>query len=143
MTVGRWFARLDLADALVAVVAALHLVAAFTLVAAPDNQLFTQGTRPVFDLFPPPVWFAAFLIGGLAAASLLFRVTGLRQVLTWITVLPTQTVWLAASILAVREGVVDDRPIGSAMGVVFLSAVLAFTAITAGVVAHDFTSGKR
>lgn len=123
--------------ALVVVVAGLHLVGAYTLLFAPDNQLFTQGTRPVFELFPPAVWAVAFLIGGGAACTLLFRVTAAGQVVTWATVLPTQSVWIGASIMAVYRGG------GSAMGVVFLSAVWLFTAITALVMAFDFTTGKR
>lgn len=135
--VARWSEGFRWPQALVSIVAGLHLVGAFTLTFAPTNQLFTQGTRPVFELFPPPVWAVAFLVGGLGAASLLHRVTGWRQVATWLTVLPTQTVWIAASIMAVAGGG------GSAMGVVFLCAVFLFTAVTAGVVAHDYTTGKR
>lgn len=139
MAVARWWQRLRWTKtrSLLAVVAALHLVGAWTLVFAPDNQLFTQGTRPVFALFPPAVWAVAFLIGGLGAASLLWRFTGPRQLITWFTVLPSQTMWIGASVIAVAHGG------GSAMGVVFLPAVLAFTVITAVVVAFDFTSGKR
>lgn len=135
--VASFWDRLNWHHALVIVVAGLHLLGAVTLTFAPDNQLFTQGTRPVFDLFPPEVWAVAFLVGGLAAASLVHRVTGRRQMLTWLTVLPSQTVWIGASFMAVARGG------GSAMGVVFLIAVLAFTCITAVVVALDYTSGKR
>lgn len=139
LTVIRWWEhhRLNWHTALVGVVAFMHLAGAFTLTFAPDAQLFTQGTRPVFDLFPPSVWAVAFLVGGTAAASLLHQVTVGRQLVAWFTVLPTQTMWIAASIMAVWRGG------GSAMGVVFLTSVFAFTSITAGVVAHDYTSGKR
>lgn len=139
LKVGQWWRQFGWSKArsLLLVVAFLHLAGAYTLVFAPHSQLFTQGTRPVFDLFPPPVWAVAFLIGGAGAASLLHRFTGGRQMLTWFTVLPTQTVWIGASVIAVAHGG------GSAMGVVFLLSVLAFTVITAGVVAFDFASGKR
>lgn len=135
----RWLQRIGWTKgkALVSVVAGLHLFGAYTLLFAPNNQLFTQGTRPVFELFPPLVWALAFLIGGTAALTLLFRVTAAGQIITWATVLPTQAVWISASIMAVLRGG------GSAMGVVFLSAVWLFTAITALVMAFDFTTGKR
>lgn len=136
-TVVRWWQRADWNKPLVAVVAVLHVWAAITLTLAPHSQLFTQGTRPVFALFPPTAWAAAFMLGGISAGLLTARVSGPRQVATWFFVAPVQVVWLSASILAVTHGG------GSAMGVVFLSAVLAFTAITALRVAIDFTSGKR
>jgi hypothetical protein len=137
LDVVRTLRRFPAAHALVSVVSVLHLWGAVTLLLAPDNQLFTQGTRPVFALFPPLVWAVAFAVGGLASASLLLRVTVPRQLVAWFTVLPSQTVWIAASVIAVLSGA------GSAMGIVFLTAVLAFTTITAIVVAVDFTTGKR
>jgi hypothetical protein len=129
--------RFDWNRALVGVVAGLHLWGAVTLLAAPDSQLFTQGTRPVFTLFPPQGWAVPFLIGGAFTASLMWRLSLPRLAVAWFTVLPSQTVWLSASIIAVLSGG------GSAMGVVFLSAVLAFTAITAIRSLIDYTSGKR
>jgi hypothetical protein len=131
--VARW-PRVDGERALLIVVTALHGIGAFTLLFAPDAQLFTQGTRPVFALFPPQVWAVAFLIGSTCAAMLLRRVTGPRQLATWLTVLPTQAVWLGASLMAVSHGG------GSAMGVVFLTAVLAFTVVTAWLIMVDAAS---
>jgi hypothetical protein len=124
-------------QALLMVVAALHGLGAMALIMAPDVQLFTQGTRPVFDLFPPNVWAVAFIVGALCACALLQRPTAVRQLLTWITVLPTQAVWLAASVMAVSRGG------GSAMGVVFLMAVFAFTVVTAWLVMVDATPTGR
>jgi tryptophan-rich sensory protein len=139
MAVAHWWDLFALTKsrALVFVVTALHLIAAVTLVAAPHVQLFTQGTRPVFSLFPPPVWAAAFLLGGLASGSLLFRLSGRRLAVALFTVYPTQTMWIGASVIAVWQGR------GSSMGVVFLTAVFAFTVITGAVAAADFASGKR
>lgn len=133
----RWFQRFNWDQALIGIIALLHLWAAVTLTFAPHSQLFTQGTRPVFALFPPAGWAVAFLVGGFATAQLTRSVTGVGQFLTWLTVLPTQSVWLGASVIAVTHGG------GSAMGVVFLSAVWLFTAVTAIRVAVDYTSGKR
>lgn len=133
-----WTSIWTKSQALVIVVAALHLIGAYALTFAPGAQLFTQDTLPVFALFPPQVWAVAFLLGGLGAVSLLHRVTAFRQVFTWTLIIPTQTMWLGASLLAVllTSG-------GSVMMVVYLAGVLAFTTITALVMAHDFTSGKR
>ena len=132
-----WFRVFDWDKVLVAVIAALHLWASATLVLAPHVQLFTQGTRPMFALFPPTAWAVGFVIGGIATAFLAYRVTAARQVFAWFAVCPVQTMWLGASVLAVTRGG------GSAMEVVFLSAVLAFTVVIAIKVAVDFTSGKR
>jgi hypothetical protein len=134
--VARW-PRIEGEWALLVVVAALHGIAAFTLLAAPNAQLFTQGTRPVFALFPPPLWAVAFLIGSACAVMLLQGVTARRQLATWMTVLPTQAVWWAASVMAVSRGG------GSAMGVVFLTAVLAFTAVTAWLIMVDAAATER
>ena len=132
-----WWQRFNWDRALVGVIAVVHVWASITLTLAPHSQLFTQGTRPVFDLFPPLGWSVAFASSGIFAAVLAQRISGPRQFLAWFTVLPTQSVWLGASVLAVIHGG------GSAMGVVFLSAVWLLTAITAVRVAIDFTSGKR
>ncbi|NUP83919.1 MAG: hypothetical protein HOV96_40975 [Nonomuraea sp.] len=137
LTVVQRLRKFPVARALLTVVMVLHLWGALTLIYAPHVQLFTQGTRPVFDLFPPGVWAVAFCVGGVTAAALLARFTIPRMFVTWLTVLPTQAVWLAASVLAVSRGG------GSAMGIVFLTPVLASTAITAVVVAMDYTTGKR
>lgn len=135
--VARW-PRIEGERALLIVVAAAHALAAVTLWAAPHAQLFTQGTRPVFALFPPQVWAFAFLIGSACAVMLLQRVTWRRQIATWVlTVLPTQIVWLSASLMAVSRGG------GSAMGVVFLTVVLAFTAVTAWLIMVDAAATER
>lgn len=90
--------RMHIDRMLVAIVAGMHLLGALTMLFAPDAQLLTQGTRPVFALLAPPLWAVLFTVGGLTALMLLWRVTGPTQVATWMTVLPTQTVWLGASL---------------------------------------------
>lgn len=137
LTVGQWWARWTRTRSMVAVVAALHLLGAFTLAFAPREQLINVGTRPAFALMPPSAWAVLFFLGGLSALALLHRFTGPRQFATWITCVPAQATWAAASVLAVLDGH------GSAMAVAFLPAVLAWTVITAAVVALDFASGKR
>lgn len=137
MEVGRWWARLDRVDAMLAVVTALHLLGAVTIAFAPTSQLINVGTRPAFQTLPRPVWAVLFLLGGVGALSLLVRVTVLRQLFAWFLCVPTQAMWAAASILAVLEGG------GSAMAVVFLPAVLVWTCLTALFVGWDYLSGRR
>jgi hypothetical protein len=122
---------------MVAVVTVMHLLGAVMLLAAPRNQLFTQGASPALTLFPPPLWAALFLLGGLSAASLLHRFTGPRQFAAWLFVIPTQCVWVGASAFAVLSGR------GGAMSVVFLPALLAWTVITAAWIFWDYLTGKR
>jgi hypothetical protein len=129
--------RLDWDRIAVGIVAVMHLWLAFTLVFAPRVQVLTQGSRPAFDLFPPERWAVWLALGGIAATALAVRVTAVRQVLAWFVVAPAQTVWLAASVLAVTQGG------GSAIGVVLWSVLLAFTALTAIRLAIAYASGKR
>jgi hypothetical protein len=121
----------------VSVVAFMHLLGAFTLLAAPHTQLFTQGARPALDLMPRALWAALFLAGGLGAVSLLFRYTGPRQFVTWLLVIPVQCVWVGASALAVIDGH------GGALSMVFLPTLLAYTVISALWTFWDFLTGKR
>lgn len=137
LTVGRVFSRWTRTRTMVAVVAALHLMGAVTLAFAPRQQLINVGTQPAFAFMPPAAWAVLFLAGGLSALAVLHRFTGLRQFATWITCVPAQATWAAASLLAVFDGH------GSAMAVAFLPAVLAWTVITAVVVALDYAAGKR
>lgn len=137
LTVAHWWQHWSRTRSMIAVVAALHLIGAFTLAFAPRNQLINVGTRPAFSVMPPSAWAVLFLLGGLGSLSLLLAFTGPRQVCTWITTIPAQTMWAASSVLAVLNGT------GSAMAVAFLPAVVAFTVLTAVVVALDFASGKR
>jgi amino acid transporter len=137
LTVGRWWGRWSRTRSMVAVVAALHLLGAFVLAFAPRDQLINVGTRPAFALMPPAAWAILFLLGGLSALAVLHEFTGVRQVLTWLTCVPAQATWAAASVLAVYDGS------GSAMAVAFLPAIVAFTGITAVAVALDYAAGKR
>jgi len=137
MTVGRWWSNWTRTRSMLAVVAALHLLGAFTLAFAPAEQLVNVGTQPAFDLMPRPVWAVLFLLGGLCSLALLHRFTGVRQVATWLVAVPAQTMWAGSTVLAVLHGG------GSAMALVFLPPVVAFTALTAVVVALDYASGKR
>lgn len=132
----RWRHRGSRNQVLMGVVALLHLWGGVNMLFAPRN-LFTEGTRPVFALAPPVVWGCIFLLGGVLVALLISRVTAVRQVITWMVVVPTQTVWLAASVLAVLQGR------GTAMGVTFLVAAWLWTVITALFVAIDDLTGKR
>jgi hypothetical protein len=137
LTVGSWWPTWTRTRSMLAVVAVLHLVGAFTLAFAPRGQLINVGTRPAFAVMPPNAWAVLYLIGGLGCLSLLVRFTGPRQFITWVTCWPAQLVWAASSVLAVLDGG------GSAMAVAFLPVVVAFTTLTAGFVAWDFASGKR
>jgi hypothetical protein len=137
LTVGQWWSRWTRTRSMVAVVAALHLLGAFTLAFAPRDQLINVGTKPAFAVMPPSAWAVMFLLGGMGAVSLLHAFTGPRQFFTWLFCMPAQAMWAASSVLAVIQGG------GSAMAVAFLPAVVAFTALTAAVVALDFASGKR
>jgi hypothetical protein len=137
LTVAHWWQHWTRTRSMVAVVATLHLVGAFTLACAPRDQLINVGTRPAFALMPPIAWAVLFLLGGVGSVALLFELTGPRQVFTWSTTIPAQTMWAVSSVLAVIDGG------GSAMAVAFLPAVWAFTALTAVIVALDFASGKR
>jgi hypothetical protein len=137
LTVGQWGSRWTRTRILVAAVTTMHLFGAFTLLAAPDAQLFTQGARPALNLLPPLVWSGLFLMGGLGGISLLHRYTGPRQFVTWLFVIPTQIVWVAASAFAVLNGH------GGAMSMVFLPALLFISSATALWVFWDFITGKR
>lgn len=124
--------------ALLSVLTGFYLVGAFTLTFAPDTQLFTQGSRPVFDLMSPNAWALWFLIASMTTAAVLTRLTGPRQVLAWLVVLPSQTVWIGAGLIAVLM-----LGKGSALGVLFPVTVFAFTLVTAWVTWRAYTSGKR
>lgn len=137
LTVARWWQNWTRTRTLVAIVAAMHWLGAFTLIAAPHAQLFTQGARPALALMPTPLWALLFLLGGVGAGSLLHKFTGPRQFGTWVFVIPVQCVWVGASAFAVWAGH------GGAMSMVFLPALLAFTVVTAFWVFWDFLSGKR
>lgn len=125
-------------EALLTILAAFYFVGAFTLVFAPDNQLFAQGTRPVFALLPPLAWAAWFLVACVATTVLAIRVTGPRQFVAWSVVIPSQTVWNGAGLIAV---LLQDS--GSAMAVVFTVTVLAYTLVTVWLTWRAYTSGKR
>lgn len=133
MTVARRVEAVQPHHALLAVLTAFYLVGAVTMTFAPDNQLFTQGTRPVFELASPLMWAAWFLTASAMTFALALRVTGPRQVAAWVVVIPSQTVWIGAGLIAVW---VEDR--GSAMAVVFTVTVFAFTLVTAGVTYREF-----
>lgn len=137
LTVVDHLRRLDWDRIAVGIVAVMHLWLAFTLVFAPRVQVLTQGSRPAFALMPPEWWAVWLVLGGIAAAALAVRVTAVRQVFAWLLVAPAQTVWLAASVLAVTRGG------GSAIGVVLWSVLLAFTVLTAIRLAIAYASGKR
>jgi hypothetical protein len=137
LVVGQWGARWTRTRTMVSIVAVLHLLAAFTLTFAPRNQLVNVGTRPAFAMLPPVAWAVLFLVGGLGCLSLLHTFTGPRQVFTWAFCVPTQLMWAGSTVLAVLDGG------GSAMAVAFMPVVVAWTLLTAAVVALDFASGKR
>jgi hypothetical protein len=137
LTVVDHLRRLDWDRIAVGIVAVMHLWLAVTLVLAPRVQVLTQGSRPAFDLMPPEWWAVWLAVGGIIAVALVLRVTAVRQVFAWLVVAPAQTVWLAASVLAVTQGG------GSAIGVVLWSVLLAFTALTAIRLAIAYASGKR
>lgn len=124
--------------ALLGVLTGFYVLGAFTATFAPHNQLFTQGTQPVFALLSPLAWAAWFLVASVATAAVMARLTGPRQVFAWLIVLPSQTVWIGAGLIAV---LVQD--VGSAFGVVFPVTVLAFTLVTVWVTWRAYTSGKR
>lgn len=124
--------------ALLSVLTGFYMLGAFALAFAPDNQLFTQGARPVFALLSPLSWAVWFLVASMVTASTLARLTGPRQVITWLVVLPSQTVWIGAGLIAVfMQGK------GSAMGVLFPVTVLGFTLVTVWVAWRAYTTGKR
>lgn len=137
MVVARWWQRTDWDRVGVCIVAVFYLWLSLTLLLAPDRQVITQGSRAAFELLPPEAWAAGFFVGGLAAVTLAWSVTGVRQALAWLLIFPAQTVWLGASVIAVLQGG------GSAIGVVLWAVILAFTALTAIRLGIAFTSGKR
>ena len=137
LTVARWWQRADWDRVAVSVIAGFYLWLSATLLLAPQGQILTQGSAAAFGLMPPDVWAIGFFVGGVAAASVAWHVTGARQAIAWFMVFPAQTVWLGASILAVVQGG------GSAIGVVLWSVILSFTVLTAVRLAVAYTSGKR
>ena len=110
---------------LLVVCAGAHLLLGGALLFAPDEQVINAGTRAVFELAPRWGWGIACLIAGLAAASLLHRITVVRQMVTWLTVIPLGFAWFAAFVLPL---LITGR--GSAIGaVIFPTVYLIFGAV--------------
>lgn len=96
---------------LIAWCAAFHLAMAAPLAFAPEMQIISAGTQPVFEIASRYVWAGIFLTAGLLAVTVLYWQTAPVQLITWMAVFGVGGVWLMAFILAV----LNDR--GSAIGV--------------------------
>lgn len=129
--------RFDWDRVQVAVVAGFHLLAAFTILAAPTVQVVTVGTLPVFDLAPRPVWAVGFAGAGIAATMLAVRVTLWRQLTTWFAVVILGSAWTTAICVAVIEGR------GSAVAAIVWPTLLIMWGISAVRIAlhSDLTGG--
>lgn len=92
--------------------AAFHLALAFTLAAAPYEQIYNAGTAPVYAIASRYVWAGIYGLAGGLLILLLRRQTAAVQFATWFVVLPLGGTWWTAFILAVLDGR------GSALGVV-------------------------
>jgi hypothetical protein len=116
--------RFDWGRALVGVCAMFHLSGAAIIGFAPEKQLITIGTRPVFRLLMDQyllpmslqgsrvVWTVLFLAAGIAATLLTIHPTGARELVTWFLVIPIGFTWSATYALNVLQGG------GSAMGAI-------------------------
>ena len=109
----------------VVIVAGFHLLVAFTVLFAPVEQVVTEGTLPVFDLAGRAVWAPVFAVAGVSAALLARKVTLVRQLATWLTVMPLGFTWTGAFAIAVIQGR------GSAIGLIVWPTLLAAWAISA------------
>lgn len=138
MQVARRVERVQAHHLLLGVLTLFYFVGAFTITFAPDVQLFTEGTRPVFDLLPPGMWAAWFLAASFACGALATHLTGRRQIVTWAVVIPSQTIWISAGLIAVWW---QGR--GSALAVVFTVTVFLFTLVTVWVAWRAYSTGKR
>lgn len=110
----------------VGVVFVFHAWLAITLMFAPDSQVFTPGALPALELFPRQVWAVWFAVAALASAFLFDRVTVLRQIVTWLMVIPLSFAWIGSLAIAV---LIDGR--GSAIAAVVWPTLLIMWAVTA------------
>jgi len=84
--------------------AAFHAALAVVLVTFPYEQLVTEGTRPVFDLWSRYVWAGSFAVAAAGiAASLRWR-KPLLHAAAWLWVTFLFGAWLTPLCLAVLEG---------------------------------------
>lgn len=114
MQVAAWYERLwpGWARFLIALCAVFHLWTGITVLTAPARQVVNAATVPVFALAPRSVWAVAFVLVGIGAGSLFFRVTLPRTILLWSLLIPLFFSWEGAFVLAV----LDDK--GSALSVI-------------------------
>lgn len=118
--------RVDWLRLELAIIAAFHVIAGFTIGCAPRSQIVTAGTLPVFEMFPSLLtvdqarfwWAVSYTVAGAFAAVLLFRVTSAMQWITWLTVIPIGCTWVGTFSLAVLNGQ------GTALGVVVWMTLL-------------------
>lgn len=99
-----WLKRRRVARLEMAGVAAFHLCVAFTMLAAPRDQIITPGTSVIFGTIPLPIWALWFTFTGAAAAACVHRNTELRQALTWIGAFPLGFGWIYGFSIAVGQG---------------------------------------
>lgn len=118
--------RVDWDRAQVAVVALFHGWLAVALVLAPEAQVATPGVQPALDLFPRQVWAGLFAAAAVAALLLWRRITVLRQVGTWMLVIPLSFAWIGALTISV---LIEGR--GSAIAAVVWPTLLVMWCITA------------
>lgn len=84
--------------------AVFHIGMSVVILFAPVNMVVTDGTLPVFALMGRPGWSLTFLIAGVAALFLAIQPTIVRQLMTWITVVPLGFVWTGTFAVAAIEG---------------------------------------
>jgi hypothetical protein len=99
-----WLRRRNLLRLEMGCVAAFHLVVAFTIVAAPRDQVITAGTSAIFGTVPLLAWFVWFLATGVAAAATVVRVTPIRLWLTWCGAFPLGAAWIWGFAVVVPTG---------------------------------------
>jgi hypothetical protein len=105
-TVGRptWLHRRNLLRMELGAVAAFHLTVAFTIAAAPREQVVTPGTAAIFGTVPLPVWVLWFALTGAAAVATVVRVTPVRLWLTWCGAFPLGAAWIWGFVTVVPTG---------------------------------------
>ena len=101
-----------------------HALVAFTLAAAPDTQLYSAGTRPVFDVASRYVWAAAFLIVAVALHRIRNpRIPLIPAAATWLAVWGIGGMWATAMVLAL------SRDEGNALALIFVAIVYGIFAV--------------
>jgi hypothetical protein len=128
-----WWRRFEWDRYMLGWCAAFHLLMAVTLAFAPADQIVNAGTAPIFALGSRWFWAGAFLVAGLSATAMLWRMRVWSELLTWFTVIPLGFAWAGTFLMAV----VDGR--GSAIGLI----VWPFLYVPWAVVAIRLALGKR